>query len=81
MYLTLGNLESSARAAFLFLDFARGRSLSVAGESQAHYSEASPRVTLRPLRVMEFKDTVPFLWSDPEYSPALKISQRETQSD
>jgi hypothetical protein len=69
--MTLGNLEQTRAAGLLFVDFATGATLHVAGRATVDYGHVRPRVTLSPVRVLELAHAAPAPWSSPEYSPHL----------
>jgi hypothetical protein len=71
LYMTLGNLEQTGAAGLLFVDFATGATLHVAGPATVGYGTGRPRVTLTPARVLELAHAAPAPWSSPEYSPHL----------
>jgi predicted pyridoxine 5'-phosphate oxidase superfamily flavin-nucleotide-binding protein len=71
LYMTLGNLEQTRAAGLLFVDFATGATLHVAGRATVDYGHVRPRVTLSPVRVLELAHAAPAPWSSPEYSPHL----------
>jgi predicted pyridoxine 5'-phosphate oxidase superfamily flavin-nucleotide-binding protein len=72
MYLTLGNLEGASGAGLLFVDFATGDTLHVAGDAAVTYAPGgAPRVSVTPRRVLEVRHGAPAPWSDPEPSPFL----------
>ncbi|MFG3494149.1 pyridoxamine 5'-phosphate oxidase family protein [Streptomyces sp. NPDC047928] len=70
MFLTLGNLETDARAGLLFLDWATGTTLQLTGTARTDYTATGRTVRFTVQRSVEHPHAAPLRWSAPEYSPA-----------
>ncbi|MET9802857.1 pyridoxamine 5'-phosphate oxidase family protein [Streptomyces sp. NPDC006368] len=70
MFLTLGNLETDARAGLLFLDWANGTTLQLTGAARTAFTAAGRTVRFTVDRVVEREGASPLRWSAPKYSPA-----------
>ncbi|GAA4919819.1 pyridoxamine 5'-phosphate oxidase family protein [Streptomyces coeruleoprunus] len=70
MFLTLGNLETDARAGLLFPDWATGTTLQLTGTARTEFTATGRAVRFTVERVVEREHASPLRWSPPEYSPA-----------
>ncbi|GAA2477986.1 pyridoxamine 5'-phosphate oxidase family protein [Streptomyces gobitricini] len=70
MFLTLGNLETDARAGLLFLDWATGTTLQLTGTARTLFDGGDRTVRFTVDRVVEAEGASPLRWSPPAYSPA-----------
>ncbi|GGQ19546.1 pyridoxamine 5'-phosphate oxidase family protein [Streptomyces mutabilis] len=70
MFLTLGNLESDARAGLLFIDWDTGTTLQLSGTARTHYGDEARTVRFSIEHVVETEGASPLRWSPPEFSPA-----------
>jgi predicted pyridoxine 5'-phosphate oxidase superfamily flavin-nucleotide-binding protein len=68
-FMTLGNLETNARAGLVFPDWEAGDLLLLTGEARTDWQNRS--VAFELTAVVQLPGAVPLRWSEPEFSPAL----------